>query len=122
MEEASRSYTILVVDDDAAVLRFVALALRTEGFTVDTAVGGLAGLRQLDESQPDLILLDLAMPGIDGREFYKRARQGGFDDPVVICSAYGAKQAQLELGADGYVEKPFDAGTLMTLLRSLLGN
>jgi DNA-binding response OmpR family regulator len=120
MNETSGKDTVLVVDDDPALLRLVSILLQTEGFAVETNLGGSNGLSRLAETKPDLLLLDLGMPVIDGREFYRRARDGGFSGPIVICSAFGAKEAERELGADGSIAKPFDPGELGGKLRAVI--
>lgn len=113
---------VLVVDDDIAVLRLVSLILRTEGLSVETATAGTVALERLDEASPDLILLDLSMPEMDGRTFYSLARASGYEGPVVICSAYGAQRVSDELGTQGAVEKPFDPDQLVTTVKTLLPN
>lgn len=113
---------VLVVDDDHGIVSFVNALLATEDVSVLRAYSGEDGLSVLkeDREQPDLILLDLAMPGMDGREFYRRVRDDGFDGPVIICSAYGAARARREMGAQAAIEKPFDPEILMDLVRHCL--
>ena len=111
---------VLVVDDDAPLVRLVSLLLRTDGFIVRIALGGAAGLDALDQELPDVVLLDLAMPEVDGRAFYRRARESGYDGPIMICSAFGARDAQRELCAQAYIAKPFEPDALIASLRSLL--
>ena len=71
------------------------------------------------EPEPDLILLDLAMPGMDGQELFQEVRRAGVVCPIVICSAYGAAQANRELGGQGSIEKPFDPVELVATVRTL---
>ena len=110
----------MIVDDDISVLRLLSLLLRTEGFEVLVAVGGAAALTSLEENSPDLMILDLSMPEIDGRMVFKRARDDGFEGPVIICSAFGAEAAKRELGAEAAVSKPFDPDDIISSIRSLL--
>lgn len=114
--------TVLVVDDDRGIVNVVSALLATEDVAVRKAYSGAAGLAllQSEPAPPDLILLDLSMPGMDGREFYQRARHDGYDGPVIICSAYGAAQARREMGAQGAIEKPFDPDMLVDLVRDCL--
>jgi DNA-binding response OmpR family regulator len=112
--------TILVVDDDTAIVKLMSLVLRSEHFAVLEAGDGEQGLHVLHENRPDLILLDLNMPVMSGREFLPRAREEGFDGPVVVCSAYGAERAKKELGANAALEKPFDPEDLLALVDGLL--
>src|SRR5918994_6758527 len=110
---------VLVLDDDNALLRLLRLTLTSEGFEVMTASNGLAGLEKVDREPPDVILLDLEMPVMDGRTFFRELRKQGNNTPVLILSAYGARDAQRELHADGSLEKPFDADVLMNELKQL---
>ena len=114
--------TVLVVDDDRAFQRLVRLVLRAERFEVLEACSGEEGLEviQVGAALPDLILLDLAMPGMDGREFFFQARRAGYGGPVLFCSSFGATAANEELGGQGAVTKPFDPETLVASVRSLL--
>ncbi len=111
---------ILLVDDDPAVLRLVSLVLRTEGLAVDTATDGNEAMRALRLERPDLIVLDLSMPVMDGRTFYRRARAAGYTGPMIVCSAYGAVEAGRELGAEAAIDKPFEPTELVSVINSLL--
>ena len=102
--------SIFVVDDDPALAKLVDLTLRLEGFEVQAFTSSLEALATLAKAlpaQPSAIVLDLNMAEMDGREFYRAARESGYKNPVLILSAYGAEQAQQELGADAYLPKPF---------------
>lgn len=113
--------TVLVVDDDAALTRMLRLTLRDGGFDVTTAANGALALDQIDaEHLPDAIVLDLEMPVMDGRSFYRELRERGFEVPVLVLSAYGARVAQRELGANAYLNKPFDPEDLITEVRELV--
>jgi len=99
---------VFVVDDDLAVLRVIDLSLRVEGIDVATFPSALQALSALSEgSPPDVIVLDLNMPEMDGREFFRMARQAGYENPVLILSAYNAGPACREIGADDWLAKPF---------------
>jgi DNA-binding response OmpR family regulator len=110
---------VLVLDDDNALQRLLRLTLTSEGFEVITASNGLEGLEKVRVDPPDVILLDLEMPVMDGRTFFRELRKQGNNTPVLILSAYGARNAQRELQADGSLEKPFEADVLMDELRQL---
>jgi DNA-binding response OmpR family regulator len=112
--------TVLVVDDDQALLRFISLTLRTEALDVETVARADEGLRRLESTHPRLIILDLSMPEMDGRTFYREARSIGYSGPIVICSAFGAEAAQRELGAEAALPKPFEPDALITLVRSFV--
>ena len=99
---------VFAVDDDPAVLRVIELSLQVEGFKVTTFRTCLDALSALsDGSHPDVIVLDLNMPVMDGREFYRLAREGGYENPILILSAYNASTVCRELGADDWLAKPF---------------
>ena len=107
---------VLVVDDDRPVARMVAATLGLEGYSVMVAHDGKEALERVDAESPDVICLDLQMPVMDGREFFRELRRRGVLTPVVVLSAYGAESAQLELGADGFVDKPFDPDRLVSAI------
>jgi DNA-binding response OmpR family regulator len=112
---------ILVVDDDPSLVRFVSLVLRSENYEVKAVGSGREGLSAIAEGDPSLIVLDLRMPEMDGREFYRQARGSGYTGPVIVCSAYGAGAAKVELGADAAIDKPFDPESLISTVKSLVG-
>jgi DNA-binding response OmpR family regulator len=111
---------ILLIDDDPALVRMIRLALLSEGWTVDTASDGQLGLDAAAAAEYDIIVLDLQMPNMDGREFYRQYRARGGNAPVVLLSAYGAQAARAELGAEAAVTKPFDPVVLIRTIRTLL--
>lgn len=113
---------ILVVDDDPEIVSFVRRGLAYEGYKVDTAADGSEALAKAREREPDLVILDIMMPGIDGIEVAKRLRQGG-DVPILMLTAKGTvadKVTGLESGADDYLVKPFAFDELLARVRALL--
>ena len=113
---------ILVVDDDPEIISFVKRGLVYEGYSVDTASEGTEALAKAREREPDLVVLDIMMPGIDGIEVSKRLRQAG-DVPILMLTAKGTvadKVAGLESGADDYLVKPFAFDELLARVRALL--
>jgi DNA-binding response OmpR family regulator len=114
--------TVLIVDDDKGIVRLLSSVLACEGFDVEKAYSGEDGLSffQHGESRPDLVLLDLSMPGMDGREFFQQVRARGFAGPVMFCSSWGAASANRELGGQGAIEKPFDPDVLVECVRGQL--
>ena len=111
---------VLVIDDDPAVNRMIGTTLRSHGFRVASAYDGSAGLAEVQSQEPDVIILDLAMPVMDGRTFFRELRARGDTTPVLILSAFGARDAARELRADGYIQKPFQPDELADKVRSLL--
>lgn len=117
----SRS-NILVVDDDARILRLVRVNLERAGFEVDTATNGVAALDQFDVKPPDAVVLDVTMPGIDGFTLTRRIREIS-NVPILILTAIGEQSSKvkgLDIGADDYLTKPFDPDELVARLRALL--
>lgn len=113
---------ILVVDDDPEIVSFIKRGLAYEGYTVDTAGDGTEALTRAREREPDLVILDIMLPGIDGIEVAKRLRQGG-DVPILMLTAKGTvtdKVTGLESGADDYLVKPFAFDELLARVRALL--
>src|SRR4029077_13720423 len=101
---------------------FVSLGLRHEGFEVETAADGRAGMRAVDDFKPHLVVIDLMMPRVDGWELC-RAIAGDRSRGVIILSARdetGDRIQGLELGADDYLVKPFDFGELLARIRAVL--
>jgi DNA-binding response OmpR family regulator len=114
---------VLLVDDDAAIRRSVAEGLELEGFSVVPASGGRAALAALESVTPAVVVLDLAMPDLDGLEVLERLRAQGDDVPVCVLSARDEVEDRvrgLEAGADDYVVKPFAIEEVAARLRALL--
>lgn len=113
--------SVLVVDDDEQILRALRTSLRARGFDVATAANGETALDLLSTSVPDLVILDLGLPGIDGREVIERLR-GWSDIPVIVLSvreSHVEKVAALDAGADDYVTKPFSIEELLARMRAV---
>jgi DNA-binding response OmpR family regulator len=114
---------VLLVDDDARILRAVGAGLTLEGFDVVPASGGRAALAAVERIDPAVMLLDIAMPDLDGLEVLRRLREAGSDLPVCVLSArdeVGHRVAGLEAGADDYVVKPFALEEVVARLHALL--
>jgi DNA-binding response OmpR family regulator len=120
--DTSAGRHVLVVDDDEAMARMIRLTLLSEGYAVGTAGDGIEGLAKLAEGEYALVVLDLQMPRMDGREMFTEMKRLGYEMPVVILSAYGANQARDELKAAAAVSKPFDTAVLLELIGSLLAD
>ena len=114
---------VLVIDDDPSVTSVLRRGLSYEGFVVDTANSGAAGLAMARERAPDLVILDIMMPGMDGLEVLRRLRGADVQLPVLLLTAKDAPSDQVEglgRGADDYVVKPFTFEILVARVRALL--
>ena len=113
---------ILVVDDDRELRELIGFVLRSAGYPVVEAGDGLEALRQHAAEKPDLVILDVNLPGIDGFEVCRRIRVEA-DTPVMMLTVRGEEADQvrgLDLGADDYLAKPFSPRTLLARVRALL--
>lgn len=113
---------VLVVDDDVKILSFVRISLRLSGYQVITAVSGEESLELLESAKPDLMVLDVFMPGIDGFEVLRRLRiVTGL--PVIVMSAHSsASEEALSLGANDFLAKPFRPDELVQRIKVLLNH
>jgi two-component system, OmpR family, response regulator ResD len=114
--------TILVVDDEPTIVEVVELYLRREGFAVQTAADGQAALAAVERQRPDLVVLDLMLPGMGGLEVAQRLRGAG-RLPIIMLTARGEETDRvvgLELGADDYVVKPFSPRELVARVKAVL--
>jgi two-component system, OmpR family, KDP operon response regulator KdpE len=118
----SRSLRILVVDDDPAMVGAITALVGTEGHQVITAYDGLTAVKRFRDEHPDLVLLDLAMPGPDGFSVAGQMRAVGQAPILVVSGESGeaAKVRALGIGADDYLTKPFGMGELLARLRAVL--
>jgi two-component system, OmpR family, response regulator MprA len=114
---------VLVVDDDSDVRDSLALSLEFEGYAVATAPDGEEALRTVATETPDLLIMDVMMPGIDGLETCRRLRASGNRAPILMLTArdaLGERVTGLDAGADDYLVKPFALEELLARLRALL--
>jgi DNA-binding response OmpR family regulator len=114
---------VLIVEDDLSIARLVELELKHRGFEVRCAHDGLSGIEVASEFDPDVIVLDIMLPGLDGVGVLGRLRASGNKVPVLMLTARDAsvdKIHSLDLGADDYLTKPFDMGELMARIRVMV--
>lgn len=122
LDTTSRKYRILVVDDERRMVGFIRLNLEQDGFEVIEAYNGTEALERLRDSLPDLILLDVMMPDIDGFEVLRTIREIS-QVPVIMLTAKSEEDDKvkgLELGADDYVTKPFSPRELVSRVKAVL--
>ena len=115
--------TILVIDDDESLRDTIGLMLEQEGYRPLLAADGKIGYERALTAKPDLILVDLRLPGMSGIEISKQLRAGHVNTPIIVLSAVGEevdKVLLLEIGADDYVVKPFGARELLARIRAVL--
>ncbi len=119
----SRSQQVLVVDDEPSIVDAVATALRYEGFDVRVAATGRSALTAAQEAPPDLIVLDIMLPDLDGLEVTRRLRADGIKVPILFLTARDSiddKLAGLAIGGDDYVTKPFSLAEVVARTRAIL--
>lgn len=115
--------SILVIDDDEKITSLIRRSLVFDGYDVSTAANGSEGLKQILVKEPDMIILDVMMPELDGWEVVRRIRGGGITVPVLMLTAkdeVGDRVKGLDLGADDYLVKPFALEELLARVRALL--
>src|SRR4051812_49082591 len=114
---------ILVIEDDRAIRKALLQVFEPEGYTVTTAQDGAAGVAAFRESRPDMVILDLRMPHLNGQDVCKQIRSESQAVPIIIVTAASDEVDRvllLELGADDYVTKPFSPKELLARVRAVL--
>jgi DNA-binding response OmpR family regulator len=121
--ESSSNKTVMIIEDDAEIRGIVRTLLANEGFHVEEAEDGRSAVERVFLTKPDLILVDLKLPGLDGAEVCKRIRAGRMETPIIVISAAREefdKVLLLELGADDYLVKPFGARELLARIKAVM--
>jgi len=114
--------SVLVIEDDKSIQNFIRITLKSKGYSSVFSDDGLTGISYFYANNPDIILLDLGLPDIDGMEVLSQIRKES-DIPIIVVSARGMEQekvAALDEGADDYLTKPFHAGELLARIRVAL--
>jgi len=122
METETHPTPVLIIEDEKEIRRFLKLSLSTHGFTPFEAHNGKEGLRMLTTVRPEVIILDLRLPDMDGLEIIKQVRECG-ETPIIVLSARGLERDKveaLELGADDYLTKPFSTVELLARIKVAL--
>jgi DNA-binding response OmpR family regulator len=115
--------TVLAIDDDAGIREVICVMLEKEGFRAICVADGKTGLQEAMTASPNLIIIDLRMPGLSGVDVCKTLRAAGVRTPLIVLSAVGDeidKVLMLEIGADDYVVKPFSTRELLARIRAVL--
>ena len=115
--------TVLVVDDEELIRWSLAEHLKAEGYTVNEAANGQEALEQVNAAAPDVILLDLKMPVMDGLSTLRRLREDGHEIPVIVLTAHGGVESAVEatrLGAADYLSKPFDLREISIVVKKAI--
>lgn len=118
-----REATVLVVEDDESIARFIELELTHQGFSVERAADGASALEAVEQHSPDLLILDLMLPGVEGLDVAKSLRDNGFAKPILMVTARAETRdvvSGFEAGADDYLRKPFEMPELLSRVRALL--
>ena len=119
---AASAQRVLVVEDDPAIARVLELELGEAGYRVEVTVAGTDGLSAMERERPDLVVLDVRLPDMDGLTVCRRARRSGHDMPILMLTALdrvGDRVVGLDAGADDYLAKPFAIEELLARLRVL---
>lgn len=114
--------SILIIEDEQPIRRFLCASLSNEGYQVSEAFSGNEGLRKASSHPPDLVILDLGLPDLDGQEVLKRLREW-YTAPIIVLSARDQETQKikaLDQGADDYVTKPFGIGELLARMRTAI--
>ena len=123
MRSESLPLRVLVVDDEPPIRRFLRTTLTAQGYDIAEAEDGVAALEAVRRRPPDLLVLDLGLPGIGGLEVIRRLRADGVAAPIIVLSSRAdeaGKVEALDLGADDYVTKPFGMDELLARIRAAL--
>lgn len=118
----SNGHHILIIEDEQPIRRFLKASLSNQGYRVSEAVAGEEGLRMASAQPPDLVILDLGLPDLDGQDVLKRLREW-YTSPIIVLSARDQEPQKikaLDSGADDFVTKPFGIGELLARMRTAL--
>ena len=110
---------VLIVEDNRHLAKVCSAALRVYGYRTEIAINGLDALDRLRVGRPDVIVLDIRMPIMDGRDFFDAIRDDPQRPPVLITTSFEPREVQQELGAEAFLTKPFDLAEFAERVREL---
>jgi DNA-binding response OmpR family regulator len=113
---------LLIADPSPVVGRFIRVAASAEGHQVIRAARGSVALEIVSQAKPDLVITETDLDDMNVRSFYRRLREAGYSNPVLVLSADDARGVASELGAEAALQKPFDVDEFLEVLRRLLGD
>jgi DNA-binding response OmpR family regulator len=122
MAETKKKNLVLVIDDHPGVLKFIEIDLKLRGFEVVTALSGKEALALVKSARPDIILLDMIMPDMDGFQMLKELRTFSGLPVIAFSASPGNQDPALQSGADDFVHKPFDPDNMSRRIKELLKN
>lgn len=114
---------ILIIDDEPQLVESLAVRLKASGYAVFTAPDGVSGINKFKEQSPDLVILDIMMPGLSGLDTLKELKELNSGIPVIMLTAYGTPESAIEalhLGAYDHLSKPFNTATLLEMIKKAL--
>ncbi len=113
--------TVLLVDDEPGILRFLSIKLRISGYEVVTASSGEKALELVEPTKPDIMLLDIIMPGIDGLQVLRKLRAFSSVPVIAVSARRDAAQKAMTMGASDYLVKPFNPDELVGKIKTIVG-
>lgn len=122
MNDTKKKHCVLVVDDHPKVLRFIEIDLKLRGFEVLTTTSGEEALELVKSKKPDIMLLDIIMPGIDGLEVLKQLRVFSQLPVIAFSASPGERDSAMHLGANNFMTKPFHPDDMVRRIDSLIGH
>jgi DNA-binding response OmpR family regulator len=123
MDVKKLKYKILIIDDEPQLVESIAVRLKASGYVVQTASDGVNGINKFKEEPPDLVILDIMMPGLSGLNVLRELKQLNSRVPVIMLTAYGTPQSAIEalkLGAYDHLSKPFNTEALLEMIKKAL--
>ena len=125
MNSKNLKHKILIIDDEPQLVESLAMRLKASGYAVSAAPDGVSGINKFKEEPPDLVILDIMMPGLSGLDVLKELKEICLNVPVIMLTAYGTPQSAIEalrLGAYDHLAKPFNTETLLEMIKKAISD